>query len=221
MNGCEINKGEIWEVESNVGIKLVVVLNCYEKYAATVILQEQEPASNAVPVRARSIMYADAGRLGYVFYDKMVDFVRALSADEDRELRAAIAAALELGEINQGAAVMAVELQEAATAAATAKLEAARQEIVILREELAEAAGACKGLEVTKKEADRLRKELEATQKETASLRKQLEEASLAAGQDYIELVEEHCLREDLAVVRREAEIYKGLYEDMLARALG
>ena len=97
MNGYEINKGEIWEVEGNgYGTKLVVVLCCYEKYAATVMLQDQEPGSNAVPVKARDIMYADAGRLGWTFYDKMLDFVRTLSEEEDYELRRRIAEALEL-----------------------------------------------------------------------------------------------------------------------------
>lgn len=92
MSGYEINKGEIWEVEGNgYGNKLVVVLSCYERYAATVMLQDQEPGSNAVPVKARDIMYADAGRLGWTFYDKMVDFVRTLSEDESYELRRRIA----------------------------------------------------------------------------------------------------------------------------------
>lgn len=204
MNGYEINKGEVWEVQSGVGTKVVVVLACFDRYAAAIMLQEQEPTSNAVPVRVRDIMYADAGRLGYVFYDKMIDFVRTLSADEEIELRQAISAALELGEINQEQAARAVEFQEAATEAATAKLEAARKEIEILRKELAEAGN-----------------KAVLAQEEAEGLRKQLEKALAAAGQGYIELVEEHSLREDLAAARKEAEIYKGLYEDMLARALG
>lgn len=73
MNNYEINKGEIWEVDNNGSSRLVVVLACFERYAATVMLQDQLPGSSAVEVRARDIMYADAGRLGYVFYDKMVD----------------------------------------------------------------------------------------------------------------------------------------------------
>lgn len=192
MNGYEINKGEIWEVQSGVGTKVVVVLNCFDRYAAAIMLQEQEPASNAVQVRARDIMYADAGRLGYVFYDKMVDFVRTLSADEEIELRQAISEALELGEINQEQATRAVEFQEAATEAATAKLEAARQEIAILRKDLAEAV---------------IR--MEKAQEEAAGLHQQLERAS-SRPEGYVEL----------AAALKEAEIYKGLYEQLLARAL-
>lgn len=38
MNNYEINKGEIWEVDNNGSTRLVVVLACFERYAATVIL---------------------------------------------------------------------------------------------------------------------------------------------------------------------------------------
>ena len=96
MNNYEINKGEIWEVDNNGSVRLVVVLACFERYAATVMLQEQLPGSTAVEVRVRDILYADAGRLGWTFYDKMVDFVRTLSEDESYELRRRIAEALEL-----------------------------------------------------------------------------------------------------------------------------
>lgn len=193
MNNYEINKGEIWEVEGNgYGTKLVVVLCCYEKYAATVMLQDQEPGSNAVPVRARDIMYADAGRLGWTFYDKMVDFVRTLSAEEDRELRQAIGEALDL-EVNKASA--------ATTAVALEARDKARDAAQQYENEVAE-----------------LTLRLEAARAEADVLRRKLEEAPK---QGYVELVEEHSLREDLAAAKREAEIYKGLYEDMLARALG
>lgn len=38
MNNYEINKGEIWEVDNNGRTRLVVVLACFERYAATVML---------------------------------------------------------------------------------------------------------------------------------------------------------------------------------------
>lgn len=193
MSGYEISKGEIWEVEGNgYGNKLVVVLSCYERYAATVMLQDQEPGSNAVAVRARSIMYADAGRLGYTFYDKMVDFVRALSEEEDRELRKAIGEALDL-EVNKASA--------ATTAVALEERDKARDAAQQYENEVAE-----------------LTLRLEAARAEADVLRRKLEEAPK---QGYVELVEEHSLREDIAAARKEAEIYKGLYEQLLARALG
>lgn len=48
MKNYEINKGEIWEVDNNGSTRVVVILACFERYAATVMLQEQEPGSNAV-----------------------------------------------------------------------------------------------------------------------------------------------------------------------------
>ncbi len=213
MNGYEINQGEVWEVESGAGTKMVVILACFDRYAATIMLQEQEPASNAVPVRVRDIMYADAGRLGYIFYDKIVDFVRALSADEEIELRQAIGAALELGAINQEQATRAVEFQEAATEAATAKLDAARKEIEILRKELAEAGSKAVSAQ---EEAAEFALRLEASRAEVDVLRRNME-----SQEKTIERAEDNGLREDLAAARKEAEIYKGLYENMLARALG
>lgn len=193
MSGYKINKGEIWEVEGNgYGTKLVVVLCCYEKYAATVMLQDQEPGSNAVPVRARDIMYADAGRLGWTFYDKMVDFVRTLSAEEDRELRQAIGEALDL-EVNKASA--------ATTAVALEARDKARDAAQQYENEVAE-----------------LTLRLEAARAEADVLRRKLEEAPK---QGYVELVEEHSLREDLAAARQEAQIYKDLYERLLDKALG
>lgn len=197
MNNYEINKGEIWEVDNNGSTRLVVVLACFERYAATVMLQDTEPGSNAVAIKARDLMYADAGRLGYVFYDKMVDFVRELNHEELAYLRQAINDALSLG-----------TAPEAETAAAD--LEAAQQEITILREDLAKA----------QEEIDNQAEELETAANRVAGLEEE-KKAAAAPVQGFVELKEEYSLREDLAAARREAEVYKGLYEAMLARALG
>lgn len=212
MNGFDINKGEIWEAkDNNYGTRLVVVLCCYERYAATVMLQEQEPTSNAVQVRARDIMYADTGRLGWTFYDKMVDFVRALTAEEDQELRRAIGVALDL-EVNKvSAATTAVALE-----ARDKALEAAQQ----YENEVAELT---LRLEAARAEADVLRRNIaeskEIIEKQERALETEAQQPT--AQQGYVELVEEHSLREDLAAARQEAEIYKGLYERLLDKALG
>lgn len=196
MDGYEINKGEIWKALNGEREVYVVVLNCFERYVATITLQEREPGSNAVPVRVYDIMYADAGRLGYTFYDKMVDYVRTLSAYEEMGLRQAISEALELGEINQEQATRAVEFQEAATEAATAKLEEARKEVTYLREELE------KQKEIVAKQAEELL-------------------YKMAPGRGVVEAVTENELRKSLEMAEREAQIYKELYEKLLARALG
>lgn len=200
MNGYEINKGEIWEVESGAGTKLVVVINCFDRYAATVMLQEQEPGSNAVQIVAHGMMYADAGRLGYIFYDKMVDYVRTLSTDEAQELRRAIGEALDL-EVNKASAATtaaalgardraleAAQQYENEVAELTLRLEAARAEVDVLRRNWGEA------------------KEAEYTEVQPCV--------------NVEDLMENYGLREDLAAARKEAEIYKDLYEKLLARAL-
>lgn len=204
MNTQGINKGEIWEITAPNGLdtRYVVVLNCFENYAATIMLQEREPGSNAVPVRAREIMYAEAGRLGYTYYDKMVDFVRALSTEEDQELRQAIGNALELPFDEQPYESMAAD--------ANREIEGLQLEISELRKELA------KAQEETENQAE----ELEAAANRVAELEAERKTAA-AAVQGNVELIEERGLREELAAARREAEIYKGLYENMLARALG
>lgn len=202
MSGYEISKGEIWEVEGNgYGNKLVVVLCCYEKYAATVMLQDQEPGSNAVPVRARDIMYADAGRLGWTFYDKMVDFVRALTAEEEAELRRAIAAALELREADLAVPVSVIQEYENATAIAEAEVRKLQQQ---LKEKTAEAEEAYEHMEANAARVDELEEQLKKTKDYSADYK-----------------LAEQCLREDLAAARQEAQIYKGLYEKLLDKALG
>lgn len=206
MNMTDTNKGEIWEVENGTETKCVVVLACYERYAATVMLQNQEPGSNAVRVRAHCIMYADAGRLGWTFYDKMVAFIRALTDDEETELRQAIGAALEIP-VDEGPL-------ESMAADANREIEGLQYEIAQLRKELAAAN------EVAENKAE----ELEEAANRVAELEKEKaakEYTELPPCVSVEELITERMLREDLAAARREAEIYKGLYEDMLARALG
>lgn len=207
MNNYEINKGEIWEVDNNGSTRVVVILACFERYAATVMLQEQEPGSNAVAVRVRDIMYADAGRLGYVFYDKMVDFVRALSEEEDYELRRAIAEALVLPDDEAPLDSMATD--------ANREIDGLQYEIAQLRQQLKEKA---EEAEKAKEEIDNQAEELEEATNRVAALE---EEKKAAAVQGTVEQVDDRGLREELAAAKREAEIYKRLYEDMLARALG
>lgn len=210
-----INSGEVWEVENGQSTRMVVVLNCFERYAATVMLQDQEQGENTVAIKVRGIMYADAGRLGYVFYDKMVDYVRTLTEEEEAELRKAICEALKLGAQDPGTDAViaewkrALESNKAATQCATEQLEEAKKAIVEISK--ARDYEANKAVEWMEK-AECLRIELE-------ELRRPVENTG-SAEQGYIELVEEYSLREDLAAVRKEAEVYKGLYEKLLEKVL-
>lgn len=207
MNNYEINKGEIWEVDNNGSTRLVVVLACFERYAATVMLQDTEPGSNAVAIKACDIMYADAGRLGYAFYDKMVDFVRTLSKEEDYELRRVIAEALVLPDDETPLDSMAAD--------ANREIDGLQYEINQIRQQLKEKTAEA---EKAQEEIDNQAEELEEATNRVAALE---EEKKAAAVQGTVELVDDRGLREELAAAKREAEIYKGLYEDMLARALG
>ena len=209
MNGYEINKGEVWQAISGEREIYVVVLACFDRYATTIMLQEQEPTSNAVPVRVRDIMYADAGRLGYVYYDKMVDYVRRLSTGEDQELRQAIAVAMEL-EVTVNPV--------SATTAALEERDKAREAAQLYENIAAEAAV---DLEAAQKEVDYLRMELAKAKEEATTFVAELEYAEPQPCIRVEELVENKYLREDLAAVRREAEIYKGLYESILSKVLG
>ena len=125
----------------------------------------------------------------------MVDFVRTLSDTEYQALRQGIANALNIDTSDGGDAY-------------SAALEAAHQEAVILREDLA------KAQEVIENQAE----ELEAAANRVAALEEEKKEKN---GSNYIAAVEESELRKCLAMAEREAEIYKRLYEDLLARALG
>ena len=82
------------------------------------------------------------------------------------------------------------------------------REITILREDLAKA----------QEEIDNQAEELEAAANRVAALEEEKKEKN---GSNYIAAVEESELRKCLAMAEREAEIYKRLYEDLLARALG
>lgn len=179
----EVNKGEVWEVYNG----FAVIINCFDRYAAVVMLQERKPEGNAVPVRVRDVMYADAGRLGYVYYDKMYEFVRKLGEGEEAELHKAIAAALEL---------------EAAESAAMENLAAARKEIEILRKDLEEAVIR---METAQEEAEEANNRVAELAIEAENMKNTTSKADV----------------EELAAARKEAEIYKGLYENLLARALG
>lgn len=228
MNSYDIKKGDIWEVEYNDSTKTVVVLACFDRYAATVTLQEQ-PGSAAIMIRARDIMYADTARLGWIYYDKMANFVRELSAEEDEDLRSAIVDALEL-EYNSQEARGALEEESTTLQEARREVAKTRDEVLAAHQKqnelLIELAEVNDVLEEARKEADRLREELAKANytiynqvEELEALKQQLKQG--CGHVETVSLLEERTLREELAAAQREAEIYKGLYEQLLARALG
>ena len=189
----QVNKGDIWEAYNG----FVVILNCFERYATVVMLQEKTPEQNAVTVRVQDNMYADAGRLAYVYYDKMYEFVRKLGEGEEEALRKAVSKALELDVTDY-----------IAESAATENLEAARKEITVLRQELKE----------TKEELEEAYDHMEANGEQARIAQERAEELEAELGNKKIA---EPLQVANMAAAQKEAEIYKRLYEDLLARALG
>ena len=72
--------------------------------------------------------------------------------------------------------------------------------------------------EKDQEEIDNQAEELEEATNRVAALE---EEKKAVAVRGTVELIDDRGLREELAAAKREAEIYKGLYENMLARAFG
>ena len=95
---CEmvVNKGEIWEAETaNGDMRTVLAVSCQEKYAVVLYLMNEKQENN-IPVTARTIMYTDPARLQYVFYDRIVNFIKTVPEGEFETVLEEIADRLEL-----------------------------------------------------------------------------------------------------------------------------
>ena len=65
----------------------MLLLKCHDGYASATILRDKPPLENAVPVISLQTMYMDAGRLCYVFYDTITEYVERLSDEELERVR--------------------------------------------------------------------------------------------------------------------------------------
>ena len=93
----EYNKGEIWEIETTNGsTREVLLVQCFDDYAAALTLTDYQPNHTYMQIKSQDLRYMDCGRLGYVFYDKFVKFIRMVSDEELREIQYRIASALDL-----------------------------------------------------------------------------------------------------------------------------
>ena len=98
VNRGEYSDGDIVDVVKNNGNQIeMVLLSCHSNYASALALVETEPRDNAVSVVARVPMYADAGKVQYVFYDNICGFQKALSDDDYMAVKDAVREALNLG----------------------------------------------------------------------------------------------------------------------------
>ena len=122
--------GDIVTVEKNNGYtEEMLLLKCHDGYASATILREKEPYENGVPVISRQKMYADAGRLCYVFYDMITGFVKAVPDDELEKVRRKIGEALGIGTLVVPAAPQEVTQKSGADEEVMAILDAAIQKM--------------------------------------------------------------------------------------------
>lgn len=90
----EYKAGDIVEIETQYTTKEAVIVAAHGTYATVLQLNENEPRENAFEIRSRQIMWADTGKVGYCFEDKIIGLVRTLSSDELSMMMAALAETL-------------------------------------------------------------------------------------------------------------------------------
>ena len=118
----EYNKGEIWEIETTNGTtREVFLVQCFDDYAAVLTLIDSLPNHTYMQIKSQDLRYMDCGRLGYVFYDKFVKFIRMVSDEELKEIQYRIASALDLP------ALEATETAESTPAPVVAEVDTATQ----------------------------------------------------------------------------------------------
>lgn len=81
--GSTMNKGELYArdivtVDCANGQQDFLLLKCHEDYATALMLREKPCKENNVKVVSKSVMYADAGRVAYVYYDKISGYVKTV-----------------------------------------------------------------------------------------------------------------------------------------------
>lgn len=137
-NDTSYKIGEIWEMETANGItKEVVLLQCFDNYATTLTLMDNEPKQNAISIKSLSLKYIDCGRLGYSFYDKLTQFVRAVSDEELAKLKKNIAKVLDLNTVVETPATLEKQVEsDLALKAAVLDNEATQKKCADLEKQL-------------------------------------------------------------------------------------
>jgi hypothetical protein len=94
----EFYPGDIWRCKRNDGkdMDTYIILAVHDKYATTLKLYDTPSYSNNLEVKADGLMYADTGRLSWVFLDTCKDFIRCMNPKELETLRNSVAKALNI-----------------------------------------------------------------------------------------------------------------------------
>ena len=92
----EIYEGDIFEIDTAVGKKQVMIVAVHENYVSTLGLYDSKTSECCVRVSSKQVMYADAGKLGFVAKERLMDFVKAVSSNELDAIKEEIAKGLNL-----------------------------------------------------------------------------------------------------------------------------
>lgn len=102
----QIYRGDIWKAEGANGKEMdVLVLATHGMYCSTLVLSPKAPEENPVEIVGRTLMYADAGKLGYTFYNRLISFVKSITDSNMEKVEYAIMDALRIeyvGDITDG-----------------------------------------------------------------------------------------------------------------------
>lgn len=98
MNGNFAEK-DIVEVETANGIKQYLLLACHDTYATALMLNDAKPRENGFEVKSRALMHTDTGKLSYVFYDKIIEYIKTVTDAEFAEIKQAIADTLRITDL--------------------------------------------------------------------------------------------------------------------------
>lgn len=102
VNGDTINTGEVWQFSTTQGVREILVISVFNNYAVGLMLLDRPASENNIQVRSRSMMYADAGRLTYAYYDKFTEFIRGTSDAELSDVLDAVVDHLALNRFHSG-----------------------------------------------------------------------------------------------------------------------
>lgn len=83
----QFKAGDIIEMETAYTTKEAVIVAVHGTYATVLMLTDNEPRENAFEVRSRAIMYADTGKPGYCFENKIISVIRQMGENEFGELQ--------------------------------------------------------------------------------------------------------------------------------------
>lgn len=96
----EFYNGDIWTMQKADGrIYEVLILATHGNYATVLTLLDREPQENCVTIKSKATMYADTGKVNYVFYDKLLDFVKAMPEPDFVKVLRKVGTSLNMGEV--------------------------------------------------------------------------------------------------------------------------